>query len=146
MSTLEKLENLIKPIVEEEGHELVEIKIQGGKNKVVKVVLYNSDGLTIDHIADVSGKISDELDIENVLHSPYYLEVTSPGLDRPLKTIRDFKRNIGQNISVWDKESKEYTGELVRVEGRKIFMQNEDDEIEEFHIKEIREGKIKTKY
>ena len=143
---LQHLETIIKPIVEGQGHELVEISLKGKGSKVLKVLIFNPEGLNLDQIAKVSKMISMELDVKDTIHSKYYLEVSSPGLDRPLKNLQDFKRTIGENITVWDREGTAYDGELTDVERKVIFIESEENDILEFDIKNINYGKIQTKY
>ncbi len=96
-----QLEELIAPIVEGEGYELVEIVATGvGSSSVLRVFVHKRGGIGIDELARLSRKISAELDRVDIIPHRYFLEVSSPGLDRPLKTLRDFLRAISERIRV----------------------------------------------
>ncbi len=146
MNVLEQLENLLRPIVEGQGHELLEIKLHGKSSKIIRVAIYNPRKLTLDQISKVSKMLSAELDVHDIINSKYYLEVSSPGLDRPLKTLHDFKRTLGEQVTIWDNEGKTYFGELRGVKGKQVFLETDANEMLEFDITKINHGRIKTKY
>ena len=101
------MEDKIKKIIEDtlsgQAVECVGINIRGKENsRVIQICLDKENGITLDECAAFSRMISDRLDIEdNHLDMPSYrLEVSSPGLDRPLKTQNDFFRNYGRSVKV----------------------------------------------
>ena len=104
---------LAKPIVEGFNYELVDVEfIKEGANWYLRVYIDKPGGINIDDCQAVSEKMSDILDEKDPIEQCYYLEVSSPGLERPLKTERDFIK---------------YKGELVEIkvfqpiDGKKIF-------------------------
>ena len=104
----------IKPVVEQESLELVDLDFSGGKpTSVLRVYVDRSAGITVDQCADLSRKISDLLDMEDLIPGRYRLEVSSPGLDRPLLSGADFRRKIGQKVRVFLKESLDGKTELI---------------------------------
>ncbi|MDQ1658298.1 MAG: ribosome maturation factor RimP [Cryptosporangiaceae bacterium] len=97
---------LVEPVVAQAGYDLEDLSIsQAGRRSLVRVVVDVDGGVSLDNIAEVSRAVSaalDEADAENGLtgRSPYTLEVTSPGVDRPLTLPRHWARNVGRLVSV----------------------------------------------
>jgi len=99
MRALERIE----PIVEEKlaalGYELYELKyIQSGSRSILRVFVDTEQGITAKDCEKVSNEISVLLDVENFSKKKYTLEVSSPGIDRPLGSERDFKRAVGNTV------------------------------------------------
>lgn len=89
------------PVVSEAGLELEEVEIRGHRgSRKVRLVVYAEDGLDAEVIAEVSRRVGETLDEQDVVAGGYTLEVTSPGADRPLRTPRDFARNLGREVRV----------------------------------------------
>ncbi|GFN36449.1 ribosome maturation factor RimP [Tepidimicrobium xylanilyticum] len=90
-----------EPIIEELGYDLVDLEYvkENGRN-FLRFYIGKPEGISIDDCQKVSEVISDKLDEIDPIESSYYLEVSSPGLDRPLKTDKDLKRNIGRNVEI----------------------------------------------
>ncbi|VAX18708.1 Bacterial ribosome SSU maturation protein RimP [hydrothermal vent metagenome] len=92
----ESLWAIIKPVVEGEALELVDIEITGrGKTPVLRIYIDKEGGVTVEECAKVSRQAQLALTAENYMDSSYTLEVSSPGLTRPLKKPADFKRAVG---------------------------------------------------
>ncbi|BCW86967.1 Ribosome maturation factor RimP [Alphaproteobacteria bacterium SO-S41] len=101
MATPEDLTNLIKPIAETLGYELVRIRITGTAHKTLQVMAEKPDGtMLVDDCATLSRAISDMLDIEDPIAEDYDLEVSSPGIDRPLTRPKDFARYVGHKAKI----------------------------------------------
>ena len=96
-----KTEALITPIVDEKGFELVDVEyVKEGSNWYLRAYVDKEGGITINDLESVSRILSDKLDEEDFISDAYILEVSSPGLGRPLKKDKDFDRNIGNEIEV----------------------------------------------
>ena len=96
-----KTEALLLPIVEEKGYEMVDVEyVKEGSNWYLRAFIDKPGGITINDLEGVSRKLSDLLDEEDFISDAYILEVSSPGLGRPLKKDRDFDRSIGEEIEV----------------------------------------------
>jgi ribosome maturation factor RimP len=96
-----KLEGLILPVLEARQLELVELRISGGqRRKLIRLYVDGPNGITIDECATVSREIGDVFDAYDLIVGTYVLEVSSPGLTRPLKTDRDFERVIGKSLQL----------------------------------------------
>ena len=91
-----EVERLIEPVLAEKLLELVEVQFrQEPIGWVLRVIIYKQGGTSVDDCATVSRELSHLLDVEDLIPQKYHLEVSSPGLDRPLKTEKDFLRNKG---------------------------------------------------
>jgi len=101
MAVVDKVRELIEPWLAAEQLELDDIEFNGsGAGRTLRVVVDSDGPLDLDRIADVSGGLGRLLDAETELDDPYQLEVTSPGLERALKTPRHFEKSIGREVSV----------------------------------------------
>ncbi len=90
---IEQVEQLILPIIADLDLELVDIEYQREAHGwVLRVYLDKENGITLDNCAEASREISTILDVEDIVDSVYNLEVSSPGLERPLKKLADFER------------------------------------------------------
>ncbi len=95
------LEGLIRSVVEAAGLELVEVALHRGKGRqVLSVTVDREGGVDLDTIAQTSERISRRLDLEGFEPGPYTLEVSSPGIERPLREPRDFWRRVGEKVKV----------------------------------------------
>jgi ribosome maturation factor RimP len=117
-----KIESLAKKVFDEAGMDLIELKINGHKNDVLIQVTADkpSGGITIRECAILNKSLVAAIEQENVLPPEIFsLELSSPGLDRPLVTRRDFIRLIGQELHFWLNEpvggKKEVQGILAEV-------------------------------
>ena len=95
------IDNLIHRIVEENGFEVVELQFNRAKGRyLLRIFIDHKKGVSIDDCERVSQKISESLDDIDLIPGPYMLEVSSPGLDRPLKKKEDFERLQGEWIKL----------------------------------------------
>ncbi|WP_326687645.1 MULTISPECIES: ribosome maturation factor RimP [unclassified Streptomyces] len=96
----ERLRGLLEPLVSKRGLDLEEIEVTpAGKRRVLRVVVDADDGVQLDTCADLSRALSEVLDESDAMGgSPYVLEVTSPGADRPLTEQRHYRRAVGRLI------------------------------------------------
>jgi len=93
------LEELLEPALEAQGVELVELSISGNARRyVLRVFVDRPNGISIGECAGLSRELADLLDSHDPIEASYTLEVSSPGLTRPLKKQRDFERAIGKKI------------------------------------------------
>ncbi|RQD67794.1 MAG: ribosome maturation factor RimP [Tindallia sp. MSAO_Bac2] len=96
------IENVVKKYLESDIIELVDVEfVKEGPNHYLRIYIDKPNGVTIDDCENVSRYVDEYLDMNDELITvPYYLEVSSPGLDRPLKKPADFQRSIGKHIEV----------------------------------------------
>jgi ribosome maturation factor RimP len=113
-STSDSLKVKIRSLVEGEGLELVELNFfEGGSSSILRIYVDKTGGVTLDECANLNRKIGDYLETENLISRRYLLEVSSPGLDRPLTSIGDFKRKIGEKVKIIFKEKDQGPTELI---------------------------------
>ena len=97
----EKVKEVALPVLEELGLELVEVQYRREQSGwVLRLIIDKQEGVTLDDCTAVSREISQLLDIEDFIDQAYNLEVSSPGLDRPLKCMADFQRFIGRKAKI----------------------------------------------
>jgi len=133
----EIVEELALPIVEKNSFELVDIEfVKEGQNWYLRVYIDKDGGINIDDCQIVSEELSDRLDEVDPIKQSYFLEVSSPGLDRPLKTERDFEKNKGQKVEIKLYKpidgKKSFEGELIGLINNKIVIKQDDIETFEF--------------
>ncbi|HLS23389.1 MAG TPA: ribosome maturation factor RimP [Pseudogracilibacillus sp.] len=120
-SLLENVEKLIEPILDERNLSLFDLEFVRERNDhFLRVYIDKKGGVDLDECSIVSEKLSEKLDEEDLIKGSYYLEVSSPGAERPLKTKQDLIDHIGENVFVClyvhiDGE-KQYEGTLLKVE------------------------------
>ncbi|MEE2656885.1 MAG: ribosome maturation factor RimP [Candidatus Latescibacterota bacterium] len=107
--------DVVEPIVADHGAELVDVEISGsGGSYHVRVLVYREkNGVTVDLCEAISREVSDLLDAEDPVPDRYRLEVTSPGLDRPLISEADFQRASGRHLKVVMANGRTRFGRLV---------------------------------
>lgn len=126
MATLEqKLQELLQGSVEDLGCELWGIECQRvGRYLTVRLFIDKEGGVTVEDCADVSRQVSAVLDVEDPIADKYNLEVSSPGLDRPLFTLAQYTRYVGQDIVVHLRipvaDRRKWQGELAKIENDMI--------------------------
>ncbi|MBI2353940.1 MAG: ribosome maturation factor RimP [Deltaproteobacteria bacterium] len=97
----ERVGAIVRPILESLRIELVDIEFKrGGRESVLRLFIDKDGGVTIDDCAEVSRELSLVLDVEDFIPGEYNLEVSSPGLDRPLKTQADYERYAGRMVKI----------------------------------------------
>lgn len=100
-----RIKTLIDPIVEDTGVELVDIELTGGQGRaILRILIDTPQRVTLDDCVRVNRALSAILDIEDPIPYPYTLEVSSPGLDRPFKSLRDYERALGQAVRIVTRE------------------------------------------
>ncbi|MDY5578258.1 MAG: ribosome maturation factor RimP [Lachnospiraceae bacterium] len=96
-----KTEELVMPFITENNFELVDVEyVKEAGNWYLRVYIDKENGITVDDCEIISRALSDKLDSQDFIEDSYILEVSSPGLGRPLKKEKDFKRSIGKEVEV----------------------------------------------
>lgn len=97
----QKLTDLLRPAVEETGKTLLGLEyISAGNNSVLRLFIDHENGIDVDDCAEVSRQVGAILDVEDPISSEYNLEVSSPGVDRPLFELAHFQAVIGETVNV----------------------------------------------
>ncbi len=133
----QKTEALILPIVEEHKFELVDVEyVKEGGNWYLRAYIDKPGGIAVDDCEVVSRALSDKLDVEDFIDDPYILEVSSPGLGRPLKKDKDFARSIGEEVEIRTyrpiNQVKEFTGVLKDYDKDSVSIEFADGEMMKF--------------
>jgi ribosome maturation factor RimP len=120
-----EVEAMVRPVVEAAGLELVDAGIHRvGGRRILRVTVDRDGGVDLDTIGDVSGRIGRRLDLEGFDPGPYDLEVSSPGLERPLKEPADFERRVGERVKVRTREAidggRTHHGSIVSADERSV--------------------------
>jgi len=124
----DRLTRLIEPIVAQLGYELVGIEFDG-RSRVLRVYIDRAEGIVVDDCSRVSYQLSGMLDVEDPIPGHYQLEVSSPGLDRPLFKLAHFERFIGSvatiRLRIAVDNRRRVKGRLVSVEGDDILVEED---------------------
>ncbi len=95
----QQLDELLEPVVSSMGYEFVGLEyISQGSHSILRIYIDSEKGISVDDCADVSHQLSGILDVEDPISNEYTLEVSSPGLDRPLFKIEQYERFIGEDV------------------------------------------------
>lgn len=138
----QKTEELILPIVEGNGFELVDVEyVKEGSNWYLRAYIDKPGGIAVDDCEVVSRAFSEILDREDYIEDTYIFEVSSPGLDRPLKKEKDFARSIGKDVEIklykaLNKE-KEFVGVLTDYDKETITIELDDESIMVFDRSDV---------
>jgi ribosome maturation factor RimP len=119
------VEQLVRPYLEENGFELVDIEyVKEGSNWYLRVFVDKEGGIDIEDCGRISEYLSARLDEKDPIPNAYFLEVSSPGAERPLKKAEDFRRAVGKHVYVTTYEpvdgAKEFEGRLLSYDEEKL--------------------------
>lgn len=157
MQILETLEQIISAALADKGFDLVHLDLEGGKQKTLQVMIERQDGrgITTDDCVTASRLISVLLDIEDPIPGSYTLEVSSPGLDRPLVKREDYKKFAGSKVklklSVPYHGARNVEGILKGIEDDCVILsltptQKDKFEVAEFAFSDIQKAKLVPDY
>ena len=138
----QKTEKILIPIVEEYGFELVDVEyVKEGSTWYLRAYIDKPGGISIDDCEAVSRRLSDILDEKDYIDDAYILEVSSPGLGRPLKKDKDFERSLGDEVEIRlykpRNKQKDFAGILRAYDKATVTIQLEDGEDQVFDRGEI---------
>ena len=122
-----RVAEIITPMIEDMGFELVRVRLMGGKAPILQVMVDKAEGgIEVDHCAEVSTMISATLDVEDPILDAYTLEVSSPGIDRPLTRLKDFDLYEGYDAKLETSDlidgRRRFKGVLAGVEGDEVLI------------------------
>lgn len=129
----QKAEALLLPIIEANNFELVDVEyVKEGSNWYLRAYIDKEGGISVDDCEVVSRAFSDKLDEEDFIDDAYIMEVSSPGLGRPLKKEKDYKRSMGKELEIRTyraiNREKEFYGILKSYDESSVTIENEDGE------------------
>jgi ribosome maturation factor RimP len=143
-----KTEEFILPIVERMGFELWDVEyVKEGKEHYLRAYIDKPGGITINDCVAVSREMNEILDREDYIPEEYIFEVSSPGLDRPLKKERDFERSIGKRVELHTYRaidgSKDFSGELVDYNDDQVTIKDDNSQ-QVFERKDIAQIRLEV--
>lgn len=138
----QKTEEILLPIMEEYGFELVDVEyVKEGSTWYLRAYIDKPGGIDINDCEKVSRRLSDLLDEKDYIEDAYILEVSSPGLGRPLKKEKDFKRSMGEEVEIRTyrmiDRQKEFTGVLTGYDADTVTIAMEDETEKTFDRSDI---------
>ena len=141
-NTEKRIEELIAPILDQSGFELVDIEfVKEGQNWFLRIYADKSGGISIDDCETISRAVEKKLDENDPIEQAYILEVSSPGLDRPLKKDSDFEKYKGEVVDIKLYKpfngKKAFQGELLGLIDGKIVIKDENDDEISFDRKDV---------
>ncbi|GLQ05199.1 ribosome maturation factor RimP [Sneathiella chinensis] len=147
MDPTAKIAELIKPSLEDMGYELVRATFTGGDRPILQIMAEKEDGtMTIEGCEEVSRMVSALLDVEDPISGAYDLEVSSPGIDRPLTRLKDFDRWSGFEAKVELDAAvdgqRRYRGKLLGTDGEMILLNTDTGETYTLPFSDLRKAKL----
>lgn len=143
------IERIIAPAMEDQGYEIVRVLLSGGPQRQILQIMAERPerSMSVDDCAEISQLVSTLLDVEDPLAGAYELEVSSPGLDRPLTRLKDYERYAGfeakLELDAPRNGRKRWRGRLHGLEDTTVLLQeSETGEIERLPFNEIAKGKL----
>ncbi len=129
---VDRVKKCLMPILEDYGLELVDIEFKSsGKRWLLRVFIEKEGGVLLSDCEYISRELSSVLDVEDFIEHPYILEVSSPGITRPLKTVDDFKRSIGRLCRIITSQpisgKREMKGVILSADEKEIQIQGKID-------------------
>jgi ribosome maturation factor RimP len=130
-SVTEKIQEFLLPIADSFNAFIVDIVLRGERtSKVIEIYVDSDAGITLDECTEISRRLSEKMDEADLIPGRYRMDVSSPGLDRPLKLLRQYHRNVGRTCKV------KYT-----TEGKKVVLEGKLEKVTENNISVFKNGK-----
>lgn len=142
-----KLDDIIDPIVTALGYDYVGCEYtSSGRKSLLRIYIERSEGVTIDDCALVSRQVSAVLDVENPIYGEYHLEVSSPGIERPLFKLEHFQRFIGQPIRLRMGQPQEgqrnFKGKLEKVDETTLVLSDDNCKLITLPFRDIEKANL----
>lgn len=147
ISISDKVRSIALPIVEEAGCELVDVEfVKEGGSWFLRVYIDKTGGVTLEDCEKVSQPLNQRIDEQDPIPHAYYMEVSSPGLERTLKSARDYEKAMGKTVEIKLFKAvdgiKRYEGTLESYDGKQLSVKLDSGEIKAFQTEQV--GKVKT--
>lgn len=147
MEVREELRQLARPLADESGYELVDVELATlGNQRVLRVLLDKPGGITVGDCADFSRRLSDCLDMNQTVPGRYRLEVSSPGIERPLTSVDAIRRYSGSRAAVALRvprgDRRHFEGELLEPDGGRVGVRADDGAEEWFEWAEVKTARL----
>lgn len=142
----ENIQRISQEIAEKNNLLLIDLIIRGNPNsQVIEIFIDGDSDITAEDCARVSRKIESELENQSLVSEKYRLDVSSPGVERPLIYLRQYKKHIGRKFDLTfkkDNEVKKITAGLKRIEGDELFFLLKNNQEELINFKDIVKAKV----
>jgi ribosome maturation factor RimP len=141
-----QIEEIISPILEQSDAFLIDLSIKNSNaGLMIEIFIDNDAGITTDRCAEISRQIGKEIDAANIIEKRYHLVVSSPGIDRPLKLRRQYRRNIGRTMLVKHRVehvATQHHGVLIEANEDMIVLRLDDDSLKRIVYTSIIETRV----
>jgi len=129
-----RMAEIITPVIEDLGYELVRVRLMTGKNTILQIMADKPEGgIEVDDCAKISTAVGATLDVEDPIVEEYALEVSSPGIDRPLTRLKDFENFEGYEAKIETTElidgRRRFKGQLAGIDGTDVLINVEEGTI-----------------
>ena len=129
-----RMAETITPVIEDLGYELVRVRLMSGKNTILQIMADKPEGgIEVDDCAKISTAVGATLDVEDPIVDEYALEVSSPGIDRPLTRLKDFENFEGYEAKIETTElidgRRRFKGQLAGIDGNDVLINVEEGTI-----------------
>ena len=143
--------HLAEPLLHEFDLEMVDIEFQFESGRwILRVFIDKEGGVTVDDCTNVSRELGNLIEVEDIIDYPYVLEISSPGLNRPLRKESDFMRSIGKMVKLRMSRPinrrRNFTGRLANVREGIISLLVDDSNLVELPLKEIDKARVKYEF
>ncbi len=147
MDVREEVRQIATPLAEEEGYELVDVEqAASGRHRVIRVYLDKPGGVSVGDCARFSRRLSDCLDMNQTVAGSYHLEVSSPGLERPVRTLEHVRRFSGQRVSLTAHDPhdgrRNFEGILLGPDGERAGLRLDEGEEHWFEWSEVKSVRL----
>ncbi len=147
MDVREEVRQIAQPLAEEEGYELVDVEQSSvGRHRILRVFLDRPGGVNIADCAKFSRRLGDCLDMNQTIPGSYHLEVSSPGLERPLRTIEHVQRYTGGRVSLTTHDPRDgrrrFEGELLGPDGTRAGVRLDEGDEHWFEWAEVKSARL----
>lgn len=145
---IERIKEIVDEVLASSSAFVVEVEVRGSRgSRVVDIYVDSDEGIGIDELARISREIEFLLDTEEVIEGAYSLNVSSPGVDRPLALPRQYRKNVGRPLRVHFRKADgsgntETTGKLVAVDEDSIQLENSGDDVRRIQFEDIIWAKV----
>ena len=136
-----------RELVSDLGFELVDIELAGNRNRqVVRVYIEKAGGIFLSDCVEVSRKLGEILEEKNIIENAYHLEISSPGIERPLRKIQDFERYVGRRARIRlkgkQKGNRRIIGEIIEVDGNMVHVLSKNGDKASFSLADIAKANL----
>jgi len=150
-ATVAALHRLVEPLLEDEGMSLVDIQWnRRGRRWVLTLFIEKAEGVSLEDCAQISRQVGERIEVDKLIDHAYTLEVSSPGLDRPLRTLADYERfhehlvRIITTIPIQGRST--IVGRLKGVEGQTVLVQDERASMVTVPVTQIKQARLEIEF